>query len=158
MPENDKKGPAVARGKRVVPSIPTVYKGNPMRSRLEVLFAQALDAHEIAWEYEPERLKGGRYLVDFHLPALHCWVEVKGRFEARDDLLLPLVAGRLKQERGERLFLYMRSKAYRITSNGFESLTHDAFWQAVQEPPEPGLLRPERKHDPDEPRKPWRLR
>jgi hypothetical protein len=146
----DKKipgGPPVRRGRRTVPSIREVYKGVQFRSRLEVLFAQELEKRQIRWVYEPERIGGGRYLVDFYLPDLKCWVEVKGRFEPRDDLLLPNAAGHLKTERGERLFLYMRSRAYRITWKGFEPLTHEAFWQAVQEPPpdDADLLHPKRR-------------
>ena len=79
--------PRVARGPRRGEATESVYRGAFMRSRLEVAFAQELDRRGIAWQYEPERVGGGRYLVDFHLPDLKCWVEVKGRFEARDDLL-----------------------------------------------------------------------
>lgn len=118
------------------PSVESIYKGHWMRSRLEVAFAQQLDAREIAWDYEPERLQGGRYLVDFYLPDLRCWVEVKGRFEARDQLLLPLVAGHLDGQRSERLFLYMRGRAFRVTDQGFTSLSHAAFWEAIQDVPE----------------------
>lgn len=128
--------PRTPRGKRVIPSIPESYKGITFRSRLEVLFAQELDKRAIPWTYEPERIGGGRYLVDFHLPDHRCWVEVKGRFEARDELLLPNAAGHLRGERGERLFLYMRGSAYRVTWKGFEPLTHDEFWQAIQPPPD----------------------
>jgi hypothetical protein len=129
------KSPRVRSGKRTVPAIPEVYKGVQFRSRLEVLFAQELEKRAIKWDYEPERIGGGRYLVDFHLPDLKCWVEVKGRFEARDDLLLPNVAGHLRSERSERLYLYMQTKAYLVTWKDFEPLTHDEFWQAIQPPP-----------------------
>jgi hypothetical protein len=141
---NSSGGPRVPRGKRVVPSIPEVYKGVQFRSRLEVLFAQALEQRQIKWTYEPERIGGGRYLIDFYLPDLKCWVEVKGRFEARDDLLLPNAAGHLKAERHERLFLYMKTKAYRVTWKGFEPLSLEDFWQAIQQPPDAGdeLRRP----------------
>lgn len=129
------------------PSIETVYQGHLMRSLFEVAFAKQLDARAIAWDYEPERIGGGRYLVDFHLPDLKCWVEVKGRFEARDDLLLPLAATRLDQERGERLFLYMKTRCYRVTRTGFEALSREAFWAAIGDvPAEPDDLRlPKRK-------------
>ena len=137
MPDNP-TGPRVPRGRRTVPAIPQVYKGVQFRSRLEVLFAQELEKRQIAWVYEPERIGGGRYLVDFHLPDLRCWVEVKGRFEARDDLLLPNAAGHLKAERSEALYLYMQTKAYRVNWKGFEPLTHDEFWQAIQAPPDGG--------------------
>jgi hypothetical protein len=118
------------------PSVESIYKGHWMRSRLEVEFAKQLDARSITWGYEPERLQGGRYLVDFHLPDLKCWVEVKGRFEARDQLLLPLVAGHLDGQRGERLFLYMAGRAFRVTDQGFAPLSHAAFWEAIRDVPE----------------------
>ncbi|MBN1562782.1 MAG: hypothetical protein JXA10_03015 [Anaerolineae bacterium] len=118
------------------PAIESVYQGKLMRSLFEVEFAKALDARGIAWEYEPERIGGGRYLIDFYLPELTCWVEVKGRFEARDDLLLPLAATRLQKERGERLFLYMKTRAYRVTTKDFAALSHDEFWDAIQKVPE----------------------
>jgi hypothetical protein len=163
MSTDDKKPgqPRVARGERTRPSTEAIYGGKWMRSLFEVQFAKQLDHRQIAWDYEPERLKGGGYLVDFHLPELKCWVEVKGRFEPRDDLLLPLVAGRLKSERSERLFLYMKSKAYRVTSAGYAPLTHDEFWEAIADVPEdddPAADLPRRTpRDPDE-RRPWRLR
>lgn len=147
MPSQPRKGtPRVAAGPRTRGSIESVYKGAYMRSRLEVHFAQELDRRGIAWEYEPERIGGGAYLVDFHLPVLRCWVEVKGRFEARDDLLLPNVAGHLKAERKERLFLYMKTRGYRVTWQGFEALTQEDFWNEIQsvppDEPDPGLPRP----------------
>lgn len=132
-----KRGPKIQRSDVPrAPSVESIYKGKWMRSLLEVEFAKQLDARGIAWEYEPERLQGGRYLVDFHLPALRCWVEVKGRFEGRDHLLLPLVAGHLDGQRKERLFLYMRSRAFRVTERGFEALSHDAFWDAISDVPD----------------------
>lgn len=123
--------PRVARGPRRGEATESVYGGALMRSRLEVSFAQELDRRSIAWQYEPERIGGGRYLVDFHLPDLKCWVEVKGRFEARDELLLPNVANHLRAERGERLFLFMRTRAFRVTWRGFAPLSLDEFWAAL---------------------------
>jgi hypothetical protein len=152
MTEN--KGPQMAKGKRRVASIPMIYKGAHMRSLFEVEFAKLLDQREIKWEYEPERLQGGQYLVDFYLPDLKCWVEVKGRFEARDKLLLPLVGSLLKHERGERLFLYMKRRAYRISAANFEELTQEEFWEDVTHPPEDKLLR-RPKRDPGSMRRPW---
>jgi hypothetical protein len=132
-----RRGPHVRRSTTPRrPSVESVYKGKLMRSLFEVEFAKKLDARAIAWEYEPERIGGGRYLIDFYLPELKCWVEVKGRFEARDDLLLPLAATRLEKARGERLFLYMKTRAYRVTPTGFDAMSHDAFWDAIQEMPE----------------------
>ena len=132
----ERRGPNVARGPRRQIAVESVYHGAYMRSLFEVEFAKELDRREIAWQYEPERVGGGRYLIDFYLPDLKCWVEVKGRFEARDDLLLPLAASQLRTERGERLFLYMKKDAYRVNTKGFEPLTHEAFWEAIRVPPD----------------------
>lgn len=51
-----------------------------MRSQSEVIFAQKLDAHNIEWQYEPERFDLGwtTYRPDFYLPAFDTYVEVKG--------------------------------------------------------------------------------
>lgn len=44
---------------------PSVYKGIPMRSRLEVRFAYHLDARGERWTYEPRIY--GHYLPDFEI-------------------------------------------------------------------------------------------
>jgi hypothetical protein len=51
-----------------------------MRSPWEVDFAEALDRHGIAWDFEPKRFDLGwtTYLPDFYLPASDTYVEVKG--------------------------------------------------------------------------------
>jgi hypothetical protein len=128
--------PRVQRGPREIRSLKGRYGNMEFRSMLEVRFAQELEQRQIAWKYEPERIGAGHYLVDFYLPDLKCWVEVKGRFEPRDDLLLPNVAINLKRERGERLFLYMEDEAYLVGSREFKRLTHDEFWAALMAPPE----------------------
>ncbi|HEX3049225.1 MAG TPA: hypothetical protein VHP83_01110 [Aggregatilineaceae bacterium] len=116
-----------------IKAISATYQNVEMRSLLEVHFAEQLDQHEIAWKYEPERIGAGHYLVDFYLPELRCWVEVKGRFEFRDDLLLPNVAINLHRDRGERLFLYMEDQAFSVGFKDFKPLTHDEFWAAIKE-------------------------
>lgn len=89
--------------------------GVQFRSQLEIRFATQLEQKEIQWIYESERLAEGNYLVDFHLPTLKCWVEVKGKFEARDHYLLQDVAEYLKRERNERLYVYTsRNEIFRI--------------------------------------------
>lgn len=128
--------PRVQRGPREIRSLKGHYRNTAFRSLLEVRFAQELEQRQIAWKYEPERIGAGHYLVDFYLPDLKCWVEVKGRFEPRDDLLLPNVAINLKRERGERLFLYMQDEAYLVGSKEFKRLTQDEFWAALTAPPE----------------------
>jgi hypothetical protein len=53
------------RGYRMIPAVPTVYRGVRMRSRLEARSAHALDELGIPWVYEPRTF--GRYLPDFQL-------------------------------------------------------------------------------------------
>jgi hypothetical protein len=62
-------------------AIETRYANHLFRSRLEARWATALDNMGVRWEYEREgfELKGGvRYLPDFWLPDLKCWLEIKG--------------------------------------------------------------------------------
>lgn len=62
-------------------SIPTVYKGIYMRSKLETKVALFLDYLKIKWEYEPKTFllsNGITYKPDFFLPEHKQWVEVKG--------------------------------------------------------------------------------
>lgn len=60
-------------------AIETRYAGVRFRSRLEARWAVFMDALGVRWEYEPEGfdLGGLRYLPDFLLSDLDCWVEVK---------------------------------------------------------------------------------
>jgi hypothetical protein len=53
-----------------IPARPTRYRGVAMRSRLEATVAEWLDAHQIAWQYEPSCYADvGQYLPDFRIPA-----------------------------------------------------------------------------------------
>lgn len=118
---------------RRVGAVPGIFKGVQFRSQLEIRFVTQLDAKQIRWIYEGERLGEGNYLIDFYLPDLRCWVEVKGSIEPRDDYFLKDVAAYLKRERGERLFVYASGKAFRITAREFKQLTHNEFWTKLVE-------------------------
>jgi hypothetical protein len=78
-------------------AIETEYKGHLFRSRLEARWAVFFDECEINWKYETEGYetwtykqeehqgqsaefvdKVYRYLPDFYLPEIECFVEVKG--------------------------------------------------------------------------------
>ena len=61
-------------------SIDTIYKDFKFRSRLEARWAVFFDALGLLWEYEKEgyEIDGLRYLPDFWLPELECWIEIKG--------------------------------------------------------------------------------
>ncbi len=100
-----------------------------MRSQLEIRFAAELDERAIKWVYEGEALGGAGYLVDFYLPDLGVWVEVKGRFEARDRQVLPEVAKFLKSERKHRLLVYTGSgKCFVVNPSGFREVERRNFW------------------------------
>lgn len=67
-------------------SIPTRYGKALFRSKLEADWARAFDALGIQWRYEPEGRYFGDvfYLLDFHLPQVDQWVEVKGQWRPED--------------------------------------------------------------------------
>lgn len=119
--------PKTGAGRRVG-AVPGIFKGVQFRSQLEIRFATQLEARHITWIYESERLGDGNYLVDFYLPDLKCWVEVKGKAEPRDDFLLREVAGYLARERQERLYIYFQSRASAVSQGGFKELNHAEFW------------------------------
>ncbi|OFW21196.1 MAG: hypothetical protein A3H27_09005 [Acidobacteria bacterium RIFCSPLOWO2_02_FULL_59_13] len=63
-------------------AIQTRYRGRNFRSRLEAKWAVFMDHMGVKWEYEPEGFadeRGGRYLPDFFLPDLNCFLEIKPR-------------------------------------------------------------------------------
>jgi hypothetical protein len=61
-------------------AIETVYKGYRFRSRTEARWAYFMDKAGVVWTYESEGydLDGVRYLPDFYLTKIDCWLEVKG--------------------------------------------------------------------------------
>lgn len=70
---------------------PTLYRGIPMRSRLEADFARMLDADGATWEYEPQCFASpdGQYLPDFRWQLtddLDLYVEVKPATLSDDEL------------------------------------------------------------------------
>jgi len=131
QPTNSSTTEPVTGAGRRVGAVPGIFKGIMFRSQLEIRFATQLEAKGIRWIYEGERLSEGQYLVDFYLPDLHRWVEVKGRIEPRDDYLLKDVAAYLKRERQETVFVYTQSKAYSVSATVFKELTHKAFWELL---------------------------
>ncbi len=61
-----------------------------MRSRLEARYAVFFDALKTPWEYEKEGFDlgtDGRYLPDFWLPELGCWVEIKPEYPTEREIL-----------------------------------------------------------------------
>lgn len=62
-------------------AITTEYNGYLFRSRLEARWAVFYDTLGVPYRYEPEgyEMDGLRYLPDFWMPHLDCWVEIKGQ-------------------------------------------------------------------------------
>ncbi|MBC8098205.1 MAG: hypothetical protein H7Y11_02070 [Armatimonadetes bacterium] len=122
-------GPTTHGAGRMPGARPGIYRGVQMRSQLEIAFASDLDERGIQWVYEGEALGEAQYLVDFYLPALGAWVEVKGRISPKDRQVLPEVAKMLKTERQQRLLMYCGlSKCYVVNPSGFREIDNPHFW------------------------------
>lgn len=70
-----------------VRAIDTKYRGFLFRSRLEARWAVFLDHLSVGFRYEMEGFEFGRdrYLPDFYLPRLDCWIEIKPLMPRGDD-------------------------------------------------------------------------
>lgn len=131
-PESKNKKNADKHGKgNRIGAIPGKFMGVQFRSQLEIRLATELEQRGIEWIYEEERLGEGNYLVDFHLPEHKAWVEVKGRFEARDHFLLKEVAEVLKK-RGEKLYVFTSGKAKIVTPDEFTAIPRKEFWALIE--------------------------
>jgi hypothetical protein len=73
-----------------IKAITTSYRGYRYRSRLEARYAVFFDQLAVAYSYEPEGfdLPSGRYLPDFWLPSLACWLEVKPEAPSTEERTL----------------------------------------------------------------------
>jgi hypothetical protein len=104
-----------------------------VKSRLEARFLGEVDKKRFDWIYEPERIGAANYLIDFHLPRLGVWVEVKGEIKAIDERQLPECA-RILAQRDELLFVFQYDNiAYEIINGRFVEITHYALWQRLKE-------------------------
>jgi len=67
--------------------IPTIYNGIKFRSRLEAQWAVFFDSIGYKYQYQPEALKwnGLLYLVDFWLPIVKMFAEVKPTWITEED-------------------------------------------------------------------------
>lgn len=131
LPSAEGPEPTTGAGRRPG-AIPGVFKNVMMRSQLEIRFAAELEERNIRWIYEGERLGEQQYLVDFYLPDFSCWVEVKGKFEPRDNFQLPDVAAYLNRERQQKLYVYTQSRVYHFAANGRTmTMTHQEFWSRL---------------------------
>jgi hypothetical protein len=68
--------------------IQTHYEGVFFRSRTEARYAKFFDCLKLQWVYEGEGydLDGDRYLPDFWMPSLECFIEIKGKFPNRREV------------------------------------------------------------------------
>jgi hypothetical protein len=69
-------------------AIDTFYNDHFFRSRLEARWAVYFDSLGEKWEYEPEGFileNGVKYLPDFFIPKMDCYVEVKPSINLEQD-------------------------------------------------------------------------
>lgn len=80
--------PRVARRSEMIKSIETIYSGHKFRSRLEARWAVFFDHVGLSWQYELEgfQMGGIKYLPDFWIEELDCFVEIKPSFPMGIDL------------------------------------------------------------------------
>jgi hypothetical protein len=70
-------------------AIQTLYRSFLFRSRLEARYAIFLDACHEKWDYEVEGFdldNGDRYLPDFWLPRLKCFLEIKAAYPNKREI------------------------------------------------------------------------
>jgi len=90
--------------------IPTIYKGQKFRSRIEAKWAVLFDLLKIIWVYEPDgfQLSTGKYLPDFYLPEYEAFVEVKPYYIKDDKQVAAwLEKGRLVANLTDKTFLFL---------------------------------------------------
>lgn len=103
--------------------IQTQYAGCRFRSRIEARHAVFFDALKVRWDYEPEGFDlgaTGRYLPDFFLPELNCWVEIKGQVPGAGERVKAEV---LAQQSQQSVFIFyggMEVPVERKTEHGLE--------------------------------------
>lgn len=98
---------------KALKAIDTRYNGRLYRSRLEARWAVFMDALGVRFEYEPEgyemTMDDGsiRYLPDFWLPDLECFVEIKREPSgAEDDFSASFPCAALAELSGHPVFLF----------------------------------------------------
>lgn len=87
-----------------IPSQRTWFEHFRFRSQVEARWAVFFRSMELDYEYEGRWFDlgdGVRYLPDFWLPSLHCWIEVKG-----------VVPTAREREKARRLARHTRSNVY----------------------------------------------
>lgn len=114
--------------------IETIYNGYRFRSRLEARWAVFYDALGVRYEYEKEGFElggAGRYLPDFWLPGLDCWVEIKGAHPSADERRK---AAALAESTGKRVFIFAQTDFacptfdHLAEGSGFQGAWGTVFW------------------------------
>ena len=113
-------------------SIPTIYKGIQMRSKLETKIALFLDYLKIKWVYEPKTFllsTGIMYKPDFFLPEHKQWIEVKGIIGENNFKISETFVKDTKQE----IILISSDEIYYFEFNGSwkECNWDTAVWKQV---------------------------
>jgi len=71
-------------------SLATVYRGNHFKSRLEARTAVFLDSLGVSWQYEGVTIsyvnKAKTYTVDFHLPEVPIYLEIKPSYPTDEEI------------------------------------------------------------------------
>ena len=91
---------------QTIRAIETRYNGYRFRSRLEARWAVFFDTLGIPYTYEPEGFElddGMRYLPDFWLSDLRCWVEIKPDMPS---MIERAKARRLAEQSGRSVYLF----------------------------------------------------
>lgn len=101
----------------------TIYKGIPMRSRLEARVAAHFDLLGLAWEYEPCAFASdrGQYLPDFRITTrsgARWYVETKGPAIAGPELIQQQMEIIWASEPDARLFLVDTSEQWWLGWDG----------------------------------------
>lgn len=112
----------------MIKAIQTKYKGYCFRSRLEARWAVYFDSLGIEWVYEPEGFElgdGVRYLPDFWIPSLDCFIEVKpGKTEAKVRKKVYL-AGKMDNWRCKVLERYLCTNPYGVDKYSFHGVYNE---------------------------------
>jgi hypothetical protein len=112
----------------MIKAIQTKYKGILYRSRLEARWATFFDTLKVRIQYEHEgfELDGMRYLPDFYLPELKCYIEVKGQKPTKQEQELAFL---LSKDSGMPVHIFSGSVPEPGIENwddsGFEIFTYD---------------------------------
>lgn len=150
---NEKRLQASAdRPPRTLNPIETEFNGYRFRSRLEARWAVFLTALGVVYYYEHEgfNLEGKQYLPDFWLPALQCFIEIKGAPPTEEEQRL---ARLLALTAHKPVYLFAGNVGLPTQADGYSSWKFDSevtepdfWWSECQDCRTIGLYRPPDLH------------